>query len=71
MNLGRLSKSRLVRIESFDNSNIMGTSPVFGYGGRFVNGKPVKDTVSTDKTVVSPDDYANTRGYSQTLASST
>ena len=46
-NLGRLLQIPTpVRIESFDNSNIMGTSPVSAMVV-FVNGKPSKkDTVS-------------------------
>ena len=62
-NLGRLLKSPTpVRIESFDNSNIMGTSPVSAMVV-FVNGKPSKKDYRKYKikTVVGPDDYASMR----------
>ncbi|MCR4485965.1 excinuclease ABC subunit UvrC [Streptococcus parasanguinis] len=51
-----------VRIESFDNSNIMGTSPVSAMVV-FVNGKPSKKDYRKYKikTVVGPDDYASMR----------
>jgi excinuclease ABC subunit C len=51
-----------VRIEAFDNSNIMGTSPVAGMVV-FVNGKPSKKDYRKFKikTVVGPDDYASMR----------
>ncbi|MGO2940381.1 MAG: excinuclease ABC subunit UvrC [Pseudolactococcus laudensis] len=50
------------RIESFDNSNIMGTSPVSGMVV-FVDGKPSKKDYRKFKikTVVGPDDYASMR----------
>ncbi|MDR0297445.1 MAG: excinuclease ABC subunit UvrC [Streptococcaceae bacterium] len=50
------------RIESFDNSNIMGTSPVSAMVV-FVNGKPSKKDYRKYKikTVVGADDYASTR----------
>ena len=62
-NLGRLLKIPTpVRIESFDNSNIMGTSPVSAMVV-FVNGKPSKKDYRKYKikTVVGPDDYASMR----------
>ncbi|HGL0334655.1 TPA: excinuclease ABC subunit UvrC [Streptococcus pneumoniae] len=62
-NLGRLLQIPTpVRIESFDNSNIMGTSPVSAMVV-FVNGKPSKKDYRKYKikTVVGPDDYANMR----------
>ncbi|HEU5871100.1 TPA: excinuclease ABC subunit UvrC [Streptococcus pneumoniae] len=62
-NLGRLLQiSTPVRIESFDNSNIMGTSPVSAMVV-FVNGKPSKKDYRKYKikTVVGPDDYASMR----------
>ena len=62
-NLGRLLKIPTpVRIESFDNSNIMGTSPVSAMAV-FVNGKPSKKDYRKYKikTVVGPDDYASMR----------
>ena len=62
-NLGRLLKIPTpVRIESFDNSNIMGTSPVSAMVV-FVNGKPSKKDYRNYKikTVVGPDDYASMR----------
>ncbi len=51
-----------VRIESFDNSNIMGTSPVSAMVV-FVNGKPSKKDYRKYKikTVIGPDDYASMR----------
>lgn len=63
-NLGRLLQIPTpVRIESFDNSNIMGTSPVSAMVV-FVNGKPSKKDYRKYKikTVVGPDDYASMRG---------
>lgn len=50
------------RIESFDNSNIMGTSPVAGMVV-FVDGKPDKNSYRKFKikTVEGPDDYASMR----------
>ena len=50
------------RIESFDNSNIMGTSPVSAMVV-FVDGKPSKkdNRKFKIKTVVGPDDYASMR----------
>lgn len=62
-NLGRLLQIPTpVRIESFDNSNIMGTSPVSAMVV-FVNGKPSKKDYRKYKikTVVGPDDYASIR----------
>lgn len=62
-NLGRLIQIPTpVRIESFDNSNIMGTSPVSAMVV-FVNGKPSKKDYRKYKikTVVGPDDYASMR----------
>ena len=62
-NLGRLLHIPTpVRIESFDNSNIMGTSPVSAMVV-FVNGKPSKKDYRKYKikTVVGPDDYASMR----------
>ena len=62
-NLGRLLQIPTpVRIESFDNSNIMGTSPVSAMVV-FVNGKPSKKDYRKDKikTVVGPEDYASMR----------
>ena len=62
-NLGRLLQiPTTVRIESFDNSNIMGTSPVSAMVV-FVNGKPSKKDYRKYKikTVVGPDDYASMR----------
>ncbi|HHD9803213.1 TPA: excinuclease ABC subunit UvrC [Streptococcus pneumoniae] len=62
-NLGRLLQILTpVRIESFDNSNIMGTSPVSAMVV-FVNGKPSKKDYRKYKikTVVGPDDYASMR----------
>lgn len=61
--LGRLLQIPTpVRIESFDNSNIMGTSPVSAMVV-FVNGKPSKKDYRKYKikTVVGPDDYASMR----------
>ncbi|MBN6010712.1 excinuclease ABC subunit UvrC [Streptococcus oralis] len=62
-NMGRLLQIPTpVRIESFDNSNIMGTSPVSAMVV-FVNGKPSKKDYRKYKikTVVGPDDYASMR----------
>jgi len=62
-NLGRLLQIPTpVRIESFDNSNIMGASPVSAMVV-FVNGKPSKKDYRKYKikTVVGPDDYASMR----------
>ena len=62
-NLGRLLQIPTpVRIESFDNSNIMGTTPVSAMVV-FVNGKPSKKDYRKYKikTVVGPDDYASMR----------
>ena len=62
-NLGKLLQIPTpVRIESFDNSNIMGTSPVSALVV-FVNGKPSKKDYRKYKikTVVGPDDYASMR----------
>lgn len=51
-----------VRIEAFDNSNIMGTNPVSAMVV-FVDGKPSKKDYRKYKikTVVGPDDYASMR----------
>ncbi|MGX7059697.1 excinuclease ABC subunit UvrC [Vagococcus humatus] len=51
-----------VRIEAFDNSNIMGTSPVSAMVV-FIDGKPAKKEYRRYKikTVVGPDDYASMR----------
>ena len=62
-NLGRLLQIPTpVRIEAFDNSNIMGASPVSAMVV-FVNGKPSKKDYRKYKikTVVGPDDYASMR----------
>ena len=62
-NLGRLLNIPTpVRIESFDNSNIMGTSPVSAMVV-FINGKPSKIDYRKYKikTVIGPDDYASMR----------
>ena len=62
-NLGKLLQIPTpVRIESFDNSNIMGTSPVSAMVV-FVNGKTSKKDYRKYKikTVVGPDDYASMR----------
>lgn len=62
-NLGRLLQIPTpVRIESFDNSNIMGTSPVSAMVV-FVNGRPSKKDYRKYKikTVVGRDDYASMR----------
>ena len=62
-NLGKLLQIPTpVRIESFDNSNVMGTSPVSAMVV-FVNGKPSKKDYRKYKikTVVGPDDYASMR----------
>ncbi|MEW4354056.1 excinuclease ABC subunit UvrC [Streptococcus pneumoniae] len=73
-NLGRiLHIPTPMRIEAFDNSNIMGTSPVSAMVV-FVNGKPSKKDYRKYKikTVVGPDDYASMkevikRRYSRVL----
>lgn len=51
-----------VRIESFDNSNIMGTNPVAAMVV-FIDGKPAKKEYRKYKikTVTGPDDYASMR----------
>ncbi|MGM8138392.1 excinuclease ABC subunit UvrC [Enterococcus italicus] len=51
-----------IRIEAFDNSNIMGTNPVSAMVV-FVDGKPAKKEYRKYKikTVVGPDDYASMR----------
>lgn len=62
-NLGRLlGIARPIRIEAFDNSNIMGTSPVSAMVV-FENGKPNKKEYRKYKikTVAGPDDYASMR----------
>lgn len=62
-NLGKLlGISTPVRIEAFDNSNIMGTSPVSAMVV-FENGKPDKKSYRKYKikTVEGPDDYASMR----------
>ena len=62
-NLGKLLQIPTpVRIESFDNSNIKGTSPVSAMVV-FVYGKPSKKDYRKYKikTVVGPDDYASMR----------
>ena len=62
-NLGQLLNIPTpVRIESFDNSSIMGTSPVSAMVV-FVNGKPSKKDYRKYKikTVIGPDDYASMR----------
>ena len=62
-NLGELLNiPKPIRIESFDNSNIQGTSPVSAMVV-FVNGKPSKKDYRKYKikTVVGPDDYASMR----------
>ncbi|MGT2682084.1 excinuclease ABC subunit UvrC [Streptococcus porci] len=62
-NLGQLMGiSSPVRIEAFDNSNIMGTSPVSAMVV-FENGKPAKKEYRKYKikTVQGPDDYASMR----------
>lgn len=62
-NLGRLLNIPTpVRIESFDNSNIMGTNPVSAMVV-FINGKPSKKDYRKYKikTVIGPDDYASMR----------
>lgn len=62
-NLGKLLNIPTpVRIESFDNSNIMGTNPVSAMVV-FVNGKPSKKDYRKYKikTVVGPDDFASMR----------
>ncbi|KXT77020.1 excinuclease ABC subunit UvrC [Streptococcus sp. DD12] len=73
-NIGkRLAIPTPVRIEAFDNSNIMGTSPVAAMVV-FVNGKPSKKDYRKFKikTVQGPDDYASmrevlTRRYSRVI----
>lgn len=60
-NLGKaLGIPKPVRIEAFDNSNIMGTSPVSAMVA-FVNGSPSKKDYRKYKikTVTGPDDYAS------------
>ena len=62
-NLGKiLGIPKPVRIESFDNSNIMGTSPVSAMVV-FIDGKPSKKDYRKYKikTVVGADDYASMR----------
>lgn len=62
-NLGKLMNIPTPhRIESFDNSNIMGTSPVSAMVV-FIDGKPSKKDYRKFKikTVVGPDDYASMR----------
>jgi excinuclease ABC subunit C len=51
-----------IRIESFDNSNIMGTDPVSAMVV-FIDGKPAKNEYRKYKikTVVGPDDYGSMR----------
>lgn len=73
-NLGEiLGIPKPIRIESFDNSNIMGTSPVSAMVV-FINGKPSKKDYRKYKikTVVGADDYASmrevmTRRYSRAV----
>ncbi|WP_285005543.1 excinuclease ABC subunit UvrC [Lactococcus formosensis] len=73
-NLGKiLNIPTPVRIESFDNSNIMGTSPVSAMVV-FINGKPSKKDYRKYKikTVEGADDYASmreviTRRYSRAM----
>lgn len=73
-NLGQLLQiARPYRIEAFDNSNIMGTSPVSAMVV-FENGKPLKKDYRKYKikTVTGPDDYASmkeviSRRYSRLL----
>lgn len=77
-NLGKtLGIPKPVRIESFDNSNIMGTSPVSAMVV-FIDGKPSKKDYRKYKikTVVGADDYASmrevmTRRYSRALREGT
>ncbi|WP_423202681.1 hypothetical protein [Lactococcus lactis] len=77
-NLGKiLGIPKPVRIESFDNSNIMGTSPVSAMVV-FIDGKPSKKDYRKYKikTVVGADDYASmrevmTRRYSRALKEET
>lgn len=62
-NLGELLNiPKPIRIESFDNSNIQGTSPVSAMVV-FINGKPSKKDYRKYKikTVIGPDDYASMR----------
>ncbi len=73
-NIGKLLRIPTpVRIEAFDNSNIMGTSPVAAMVV-FINGKPSKKDYRKFKikTVQGPDDYASmrevlTRRYSRVI----
>ncbi|AYG00600.1 excinuclease ABC subunit UvrC [Lactococcus allomyrinae] len=77
-NLGKiLGIPKPSRIESFDNSNIMGTSPVSAMVV-FIDGKPSKKDYRKYKikTVVGADDYASmrevmTRRYSRALREGT
>ncbi|MBD5823210.1 excinuclease ABC subunit UvrC [Lactococcus petauri] len=77
-NLGKiLNIPTPVRIESFDNSNIMGTSPVSAMVV-FINGKPSKKNYRKYKikTVEGADDYASmreviTRRYSRAMREGT
>ncbi|MDT2725524.1 excinuclease ABC subunit UvrC [Lactococcus formosensis] len=77
-NLGKiLNIPTPVRIESFDNSNIMGTSPVSAMVV-FINGKPSKKDYRKYKikTVKGADDYASmreviTRRYSRAMREGT
>lgn len=77
-NLGKiLNIPTPVRIESFDNSNIMGTSPVSAMVV-FINGKPSKKDYRKYKikTVEGADDYASmreviTRRYSRAMREGT
>ena len=77
-NLGKiLNIPTPVRIESFDNSNIMGTSPVSAMVV-FINGKPSKKDYRKYKikTVEGADDYASmreviTRRYSRPMREGT
>ncbi|MEY8538090.1 excinuclease ABC subunit UvrC [Lactococcus muris] len=77
-NLGKiLNIPTPVRIESFDNSNIMGTSPVSAMVV-FINGKPSKKDYRKYKikTVEGADDYASmreviTRRYSRAIREGT
>lgn len=77
-NLGKiLGIPKPVRIESFDNSNIMGTSPVSAMVV-FIDGKPSKKDYRKYKikTVVGADDYASmrevmTRRYSRAIKEKT
>jgi excinuclease ABC subunit C len=77
-NLGKILEiPKPVRIESFDNSNIMGTSPVSAMVV-FINGKPSKKDYRKYKikTVEGADDYASmrevmTRRYSRAVRENT